>query len=40
MKDEILSDMIEESYNLIIAKLTKKEKEQLLKQENTTDINL
>jgi len=29
MKDEILTDMIDESYNLIVAKLTKKEKEEL-----------
>jgi len=29
MKDEILVDMIDESYDLIVAKLTKKEKEDL-----------
>ncbi len=30
MKDEILIDMIDESYNLVVSKLTKKEKAQLL----------
>ncbi len=30
MKDEILVDMIDESYDLVVAKLTKKEKTELL----------
>ncbi len=30
MKDEILVDMIDESYDLVVAKLTKKEKEELM----------
>ena len=29
MKDDILRDMIDESYDLVVAKLTKKEKAQL-----------
>ena len=32
MSDEILRDMIDESYELVVSKLTRKEKE-LLKQE-------
>jgi len=31
MKDEILIDMIDESYDLVVSKLTKKEKAELLK---------
>ena len=30
MKDEILEDMINESYDLVVAKLTQKEKSKLL----------
>ena len=30
MKDEILKDMIDDSYNLVVAKLTKKQKQELL----------
>ena len=34
MKDEVLVDMIDESYELIVSKLTKKEKEELLSSSN------
>lgn len=36
MKDEILFDMIDDSYDLVVSKLIKKEKEELSNKENNT----